>query len=151
MKRENNMITAEKYLHTEEKLVLIPANKMSDYLSGKRVLLAGANEVDEMLLRYMVVDGGGTLNIATSTEALIKALHKSRYDLIFMNARLGNDNAMTVLKNLRAEGILKSPVIGISSTNLAGRGLYSGFSHVLGRPLEKKNVIEALSEIFEAE
>jgi hypothetical protein len=64
---------------------------------------------------------------------------------------LGNDNAMTVLKKLRAEGILNAPVIGISSTNLAGRGIYHGFSHVLGRPLEKKNVIEALSEIFEAE
>lgn len=145
------MIAVEKYVLAEDNLVLIPAKKMSDYLKGKRVLLAGANEVDEMLLRYMVDNGGGTLNIATSTPALEKALHKSRYDLIFMNSRLGADNAMTILKRLRAEGILNAPVIGISSTELAGRGIYSGFSHVLGRPLEKKNIIKALSEIFEAE
>ena len=145
------MIAAKKYVIADDNLVLIPAKKMSDYLRGKRVLLAGANEVDEMLLRYMVVDGGGTLNIATTTEALEKALHKSRYDLIFMNSRLGSDNAMTILKKLRSEGILNSPVIGISSTELAGRGIYHGFSHVLGRPLEKKIIIEALSEIFESE
>lgn len=143
------MIAAEKYvLAGEDNLVVIPAKKMSDYLRGKRVLLAGANEVDEMLLRYMVVDGGGTLNVSTSAQDLHKALHKSRYDLIFMNARLGSENAMSVLKKLREEGILKAPVIGISSTNLAGRGIHSGFSHVLGRPLQKKNIIEALSEIF---
>tara|TARA_R110002050_G_scaffold294021_2_gene451308 strand:+ start:1758 stop:2195 length:438 start_codon:yes stop_codon:yes gene_type:complete len=145
------MIAAEKYVLAEDNLVLIPSKKMSDYLKGKRVLLAGANEVDEMLLRYMVIDGGGTLNIATTTDALQKALHKSRYDLVFMNSRLGSDNAMTVLKKLRSEGLLHAPVIGISSTELAGRGIYHGFSHVLGRPLEKKIIIEALSEIFEAE
>ena len=145
------MIAAEKHVLAEDNLVLIPAKKMSDYLKGKRVLLAGANEVDEMLLSYMVDNGGGTLNIATSTEALEKSLHKSRYDLIFMNSRLGSDNGMSVLKKLRTEGLINSPVIGISSTELAGRGIHSGFSHVLGRPLEKKNIIEALSEIFEAE
>ncbi len=145
------MIAAEKHVLAEDNLVLIPAKKMSDYLKDKRVLLAGANEVDEMLLSYMVDNGGGTLNIATNTEALEKALHKSRYDLIFMNSRLGSDNAMSVLKKLRAEGLIKAPVIGISSTELAGRGIFNGFSHVLGRPLEKKNIIEALSEIFGAE
>jgi DNA-binding response OmpR family regulator len=78
-----------------------------------------------------------------------KTLSKSRYDLILMNSRLANENAMGVLEQLRKESLIKSPVIAISSKDMVGRAIHSGFAYVLRRPLEKRKVLAALSTVFQ--
>lgn len=130
----------------EKELALKP---MNHFLEGKRVLLAGANEVDEMLMRYMINESGGVLNVTYNLEDMRKTLSKSRYDLILMNSRLANENAMGVLEQLRRESLIKSPVIAISSKDMVGRAIHSGFAYVLRRPLEKRKVLAALSTVFQ--
>lgn len=122
---------------------------MDHFLEGKRVLLAGANEVDQMLLSYMIVESGGTLNAVPTVAEMRKTLSKSRYDLVIMNARLGNENAMGILEQLKSDALLKAPVIAISSKDLVGRAIHSGFAYVLRRPLEKRKILAALSTIFQ--
>lgn len=122
---------------------------MNHFLEGKRVLLAGANEVDEMLLRYMIEQGGGVLNVAPNTEEMKRTLSKSRYDLILMNARLGSVNAVGILNQLKGEGLVKAPVVAISSNDMVGRAIHSGFAYVLRRPLEKGKILAALSAVFQ--
>lgn len=143
------MQAAKKRLIRQENLVVV-SNSMDDYLNGKRVLLVGANEVDEMLLRYMVVEHGGTLNVVTSEDAMRRTLSTSRYDLILMNSRLGNENSIGILKRLNADALVKAPVIAISSNDMKGRGKHNGFAHIMHRPLEKKNMLEALSNVVKA-
>lgn len=122
---------------------------MDHFLEGKRVLLAGANEVDQMLLSYMIVESGGTLNVAPTVAEMRKTLSKSRYDLILMNSRLGNENALGILEQLKREALLKAPVIAISNKDLVGRAIHSGFAYVLRRPLEKRKILAALSTVFQ--
>lgn len=130
----------------ERELALKP---MNHFLEGKRVLLAGANEVDEMLLRYMITESGGTLNVCYDLDEMRKTLAKSRYDLIMMNSRLANTNAMGILEQLKRESLIKAPVIAISSKDMVGRAIHSGFAYVLRRPLEKRKILAALSTIFQ--
>jgi CheY-like chemotaxis protein len=122
---------------------------MNHFLEGKRVLLAGANEVDEMLLRYMVIESGGVLNVASSTDEIRTTLTTSRYDLILMNSRLDNSNSMGVLQQLRKESLIKAPVVAISSNDMVGRAIHNGFAYVLRRPLEKRKIMAALTAIFQ--
>lgn len=140
-----------------EKNVIAPAEEhleivkktMNHFLEGKRILLAGANEVDEMLLRYMVETSGGTLNVAISTDEMRKTLGKSRYDLILMNYRMANENAVGILNQLKQDALIKAPVVAISSNDLVGRAIHNGFAYVLRRPLEKRKIMAALSTIFQ--
>ncbi|QNR24729.1 response regulator [Croceimicrobium hydrocarbonivorans] len=143
------MMATKNGVIAEEERIQLVNRSMSHFLEGKRVLLAGANEVDEMLLRYMVVESGGVLNVAKSIEEMRKTLSKSRYDLILMNSRLDNENAMGILQQLRKEGLVKSPVVAISSNDLVGRAIHNGFAYVLRRPLEKRKILAALSAIFQ--
>lgn len=142
------MQTAKKRVFRSENLTVVTKN-MKDYLENKRVLLVGANEVDEMLLRYMVVEHGGTLNVVTNAAALRQTLETSRYDLILMNARLGNENAIGILKHLREDHLIKAPVIAISSSDMVGRAVSQGFAYILHRPLEKKKMLQALNAVLQ--
>lgn len=144
------MITIEKnVLATGDQHLEIVDKTMDHFLEGKRVLLAGANEVDEMLLRYMVEQSGGTLNVALSPNDMRKTLSKSRYDLIMMNSRLGNENAVGILNQLKQESLVQAPAVAISSNDLVGRAIHNGFAYVLRRPLEKRKILAALSTIFQ--
>lgn len=142
------MIATPKDVIAKEEQKALAINSMDYFLDGKRVLLAGTNEVDEMLLAYMIRQSGGILNVASDMEEVKKTLSKSRYDLIIMNSRLGNENAMGLLQQLRRESLVNSPVIAISSNDLNGRALHNGFAYVLRRPLEKRKILAALSTIF---
>ncbi len=138
------MQTAKKRFIRNDNLIVVTKN-MNDYLEGKRVLLVGANEVDEMLLRYMVVEHGGILNVALNENEMRKTLETSRYDLILMNSRLGNENSIGILKHLKEDHLIKAPVIAIASNDMVGRGVNNGFAYILRRPLEKKSMLQALS------
>ncbi len=142
------MYTAKKRVISSDNLVVVSRN-MKEFLEGKRVLLAGANEVDEMLLRYMVVEHGGTLNVVTTEQSMRRTLASSRYDLILMNSRLGMENAIGILSRLREDSLIKAPVIAISSNDMMGRGIHSGFAYVLHRPLEKKKMLQALDQVLQ--
>lgn len=122
---------------------------MNQFLEGKRVLLAGANEVDEMLLRYMIEESGGVLNVAPGSDDMKLTLAKSRYDLILMNARLGSVNSVGILSQLKADGLIKAPVVAISSNDMMGRAIHNGFAYVLRRPLEKGKILAALGAVFQ--
>ncbi len=144
------MIASKKdVLDSVDEHLQIVNKTMNHFLEGKRVLLAGANEVDEMLLRYMVEQSGGVLNVAPSAEDMKRTLEKSRYDLILMNSRLGGENSVGILAQLRQEALINAPVVAISSNDLVGRALHNGFSYVLRRPLEKRTILAALSSIFQ--
>jgi CheY-like chemotaxis protein len=143
------MITTKKNVVEDKEIDSIRTKTMNHFLEGKRVLLAGANEVDEMLLRYMVIESGGVLNVASSTDEIRTTLTTSRYDLILMNSRLDNSNSMGVLQQLRKESLIKAPVVAISSNDMVGRAIHNGFAYVLRRPLEKRKIMAALTAIFQ--
>jgi CheY-like chemotaxis protein len=143
------MITTNKNVVEDKEIDSIRTKTMNHFLEGKRVLLAGANEVDEMLLRYMVIESGGVLNVASSTDEIRTTLTTSRYDLILMNSRLDNSNSMGVLQQLRKESLIKAPVVAISSNDMVGRAIHNGFAYVLRRPLEKRKIMAALTAIFQ--
>lgn len=126
----------------------IDSKRMRSFLEGKRVLLAGVNEVDTMLLNYMIHEGGAYLNSVQTKAELENILHKNRFDLIILNMRLENDNALPIAQKFKRELNLDTPLLGLSSTSLSGRGLHHGFSYIIRRPLEKKKVLAALERIF---
>ncbi|MCR9155272.1 MAG: hypothetical protein ACPGVV_09910 [Croceimicrobium sp.] len=143
IKGENNVLASN------ENHLDIVNKSMNHFLEGKRILLAGANEVDEMLLRYMIEQSGGILNVSVTTDEMRLTLSKSRYDLILMNSRLANENAVGILNQLKQESLINAPVVAISSNDLVGRAIHNGFAYVLRRPLEKRKILAALTSVFQ--
>lgn len=113
-------------------------------LENKEVLLIGVDEVDQMLLKYMVEEQGATLQVENKADAAIQRIKERKYDLLIINMRLEKINTLNLVQKMRAEREIRVPVIGLSSNHMNGRALQSGFDAVILRPIEKHKLLSAL-------
>jgi PleD family two-component response regulator len=122
--------------------------QLKNHLANKRVLLVGANEVDEMMLRYMIEEQQASLRIAHTPQDSFQLIQNESFDLILMNTRIQGQNGLSLVKRLREQHGVKTPIIAISSKDLNGRGIYNGFDAVLVRPLEKVHFLQSVHQIM---
>lgn len=118
-------------------------------LNGKDVLVIGLDEVDTMLLRYMVHEQGAQLQIENETEAALKRIRERKYDLLIINTRLEQLNTLDLVQKMRASKEIRVPVIGVSAIEMGGRALHSGFDHIIRRPIEKWKFLGALDTVLD--
>ena len=116
-------------------------------LENKEVLLVGVDEVDQMLLKYMIEEQGATLRVETKANQAIERIKERKYDLLIINMRLETINTLNLVQKMRAEREIRVPVIGLSSTHMNGRAMQSGFDAVILRPIEKHKLLTALQNL----
>lgn len=121
-----------------------------DLLANKKILLIGSNEVDEMLIRFMVESNEGRLEVENEASSAQNKIEHGQYDLVLMNTRLNKLNAMQLVQSLKSNAKRDIPIIGLTSKDLNGRGLFSGFDYIMKRPVEKKKFHRALDAVFPA-
>ncbi|MGB0177491.1 MAG: response regulator, partial [Owenweeksia sp.] len=80
-------------------------------------------------------------------EQALEKLQNQKYDLILLDTRLGNTNALRFTQLLREELQLDIPIIGMSSVNLQGRGIYNGLDEVLIRPVEYTQLVDTIGNL----
>lgn len=119
------------------------------YLTGKDVLVVGLDEVDTMLLRYMIHEQGAHMEIENETEAALERIRERKYDLLIINTRLERLNTLNMVQKMRAAKEIRVPVIGVSAQEMGGRALHSGFDHIVRRPIEKWKFMEALEDVMD--
>ena len=117
-------------------------------LHGKRVLLVEDDEVNQMLLKIMIEDQGAEFTLEPDEKKARKKIQSENYDLILLDTRLENSNALQLAKDLRSEDGISTPIIGMSSIDLSGRGVYNGLNEVLLRPIEYQNFVKALERLL---
>jgi Response regulator containing a CheY-like receiver domain and a GGDEF domain len=126
----------------------LKAGDIGRLLHDKDVLLIGVDEVDEMLLRYMIQEHGAQLVVENRTEEALDLISQRKYDLLIINTRLERLNTLELIYQKRQKKEIRVPVIGITSRNLMGRGLSSGFDYIIRRPIEKKKFHQALVSVM---
>ena len=100
-----------------------------------------------MLLTFMLKDQGALITLEPDKEKALEKLKTRQYDLVLLDTRLGNTNALGFTQLLREELQLNIPIIGMSSVNLQGRGIYNGLDEVLIRPVEYSHLVETLNNL----
>ncbi len=121
--------------------------KKRQLLEEKEVLLIGVDEVDQMLLKYMIEEQGAALHIENKTDDAIKRIKERKYDLLLINMRLERLNTLDLVSKMRQEREIRVPVIGITSNDMNGRALHHGFDAIIQRPIEKHKLMRALQQI----
>jgi CheY-like chemotaxis protein len=129
-------------------MTIAQINRSKKLIENKEVLLIGVDEVDQMLLRYMVEEQGAALKIENRTDEAIELIKDRRYDLLMINMRLERLNTLHLVSEMRANREIRVPVIGLSSNDMNGRALNSGFDAVITRPIEKRKLLKALSHLY---
>lgn len=128
-------------------LIEEPIN-VSYLLKDKDVLLIGVDEVDQMLLRYMVEEQGANLIVENEKDAALERIRDRKYDLLIINTRLERINTLDLISKMRAAKEIRVPIIGITSRDMVGRALYNGFDYIIKRPIEKHKLNRAINEVF---
>ena len=93
----------------------------------------------------MLKDQGALLTVEPDKDEALNKLRNEKFDLILLDTRLNNTNALRFTQQLRTELSLDTPIIGMSSVNLQGRGIYNGLDEVLMRPVEYGQLMDTIA------
>lgn len=122
-------------------------NLKQKLLTGKKVLLVEDDEVNQMMLKLMIEDQGGEFILEPNMEKAFEKMLDDQFDVIFLDTRIEGTNALQFTKELSAYKNLKAPIIGMSSVDLSGRGIYNGLSHVIRKPVDYRKLKYAISKL----
>lgn len=129
-------------------MLLKELSKVEYKLKDKDVLLIGVDEVDQMLLRYMVEELGANLIVENEKDAALELIRDRKYDLLIINTRLERLNTLDLISKMRKAKEIRVPIIGITNRDMGGRALYNGFDYIIKRPIEKHKLNRAINQIF---
>lgn len=115
-------------------------------MQSHQILVVGVNEVDEMLLRYILEEQGGHMHMATTGLDALDKVKATPVDLVIMNTNLSDQNALELVKKLRQTGNQTLPIVGITAQDAESRSLFQGFNYIIHRPIEKQKVLRALRQ-----
>lgn len=119
--------------------------KKQDQLVGRRVLLIEDDEVDSLMLKFMVESEGGLVSQEGSCDHAYEVIKKRDFDLLILDTRLQQTNTLQMIRDLRASAGFDLPVIGLASRHLSGRGINSGFDAMIIRPIDQSKFRQALA------
>lgn len=119
-----------------------------DLLKGKNVLLIEDDEVDQVLIGRMISDQGGNLILEANKDLALEHLRNQRPDLIVLDTTMEGVNALEYTKNLKDKLKVRAPIIGLTSVNFQGRGIYHGLDRVLRKPIDYSSFKEALQNLL---
>lgn len=122
-------------------------DKPSQLLQNSRVLLIEDDEVDSLMLKFMVENQGGVMVQEESCDYAYDIIKKQDFDLLILDTRLQHTNTLEIIRDLRSNADFKLPVIGLAARKLGGRALESGIDAMLFRPLDQARFLEALQHV----
>ncbi len=119
----------------------------SELLKDKNVLLIESDEVNRMLIGYMITDQGANLTVEARQEKVVDIIRQQKTDLIILDTSMDNVNALEFTQMLRQQMDVQVPIIGLSAHDLRGRGIYHGLDAVLSKPVEYQELKSLLQQL----
>ena len=124
-------------------------------VSGKRILIAEDDSVNQIVLKRMLEDMGYELDIVDNGEAACMLFDTRHYDLVLMDISMPVMDGVKALKVIRAseKADMKTPIIAITAHALKNerqKFLDAGFDDYLSKPVSQKLLKELLRTSFEA-
>lgn len=105
------------------------------------------DEVNQMLLKIMIEDQGAEFILEPDKEKAFEKMMSDEFDLIFLDTRIEDSNVLRFTRKLSLEKNISAPIIGMSSVDLRGRGIYNGLSQVLMKPIEYSKLKSAVQKL----
>jgi PAS domain S-box-containing protein len=109
-------------------------------LSGKKILVAEDNEVNQKVIRHVLQKAGGVVDIANNGLEAISYLEKTKdYDLIIMDLQMPEMDGYAATKHIRNVMNLSIPIIAMTATALKGeelKCLETGMNDYVSKPFD---------------
>ncbi|MES2536533.1 MAG: response regulator [Pseudomonadota bacterium] len=118
---------------------------------GKRVLVAGSNGADLILIRDLLERDRHTVTVSNVGQQAIDIMSSLTFDIIFMEPMVGDLDGASILQLYRFDKTNPAPTFFITadtSTESAGKLLESGATAVLQKPLTSMVLRHAISQVF---
>lgn len=116
----------------------------------KKVLLVEDNHMNKVLVREILTLSGYEIIEAMSGTEAIKALTRERPDIILMDLHLPEMDGITATRIIKSEERNRSiPVLALTASAMRGEEdqiLNKGFDGYVAKPIERKKLLEAISE-----
>jgi PAS domain S-box-containing protein len=112
----------------------------SQYLAGKKFLVAEDNEVNQQLVEHVLRRGGGQVQLANNGELAVQFLQQGEhYDLVIMDLQMPVMDGYTATQVIRNDLQLSIPIIAMTATALIGEQLRCfevGMNDYMTKPFE---------------
>lgn len=127
-----------------------------DYRFDLNILVAEDNEVNQMLILYLLDEIGITATMTSNGQEAIKSLHDNTFDLILMDINMPIMGGIGALHAIRSDPELPNskrsiPIIALTANALIGDKEYyiaQGMDGYLAKPILPGALIEVLLRFF---
>ena len=146
-------VLSKPFLHKEE--VVEEAPKID--FSGKHILLAEDNEMNQMIAEAILTESGFTLDIASDGAEAVEMMRNApsgTYDVILMDIQMPRMDGYEAAKRIRAlEDKEKAsvPIIAVTANAFEEdrkQALEAGMNSHLSKPYDIPKMLETLGEIL---
>jgi PAS domain S-box-containing protein len=124
----------------------------SQCLTGRRILVAEDNEVNQQLVDHVLRKGGGEVQLAgNGKEALDLLRSGERYDLIIMDLQMPVMDGYEATQYIRQELHLSTPIIAMTATALVGEQLHCfevGMNDYMTKPFEFGELYKKINSLL---
>ena len=132
------------------------ADAMPDF-TGKRVLLAEDNEMNQMIAEAILTEHGLAVEIACNGEEAVekmKAVHAGYYDIVLMDIQMPKMNGYEAAKQIRALDDKKKagiPIVAVTANAFEEdqqTALEAGMNGHLAKPYDIPAIMETLKDLL---
>ncbi|MHB1688644.1 MAG: response regulator [Ignavibacteriaceae bacterium] len=120
--------------------------------SIKKKILVIEDNIESQLIFKIYLRDLYDVEITGNAEKGFDLLEKNNYDLLVLDINLpGKFNGEDIIKNLKAKGIIKAPIIVITAYGLKGdkeKYIEMGANDFLTKPVEKTTLLEKVNKIL---
>lgn len=121
--------------------------RVSIKVTDARALVVDDNSINRKVTQGLLEPYGFTVDLAASAEEGIRAINRTRYDIIFMDHMMPDLDGVETLKLLKQQPGFTTPVVVLTANygeNLEKEYKAVGFAEYMIKPAEPKQVREIL-------
>ncbi|WP_165760459.1 ATP-binding protein [Niastella populi] len=132
----------------------LPGKPEHDHpLTGKQVLVAEDNEINQKLIEFVLRKAGGTVTIANNGEEAIQLLQQNNlYDLIIMDLQMPKMDGYATTYYIRNNLRLKIPIIAMTATAMKDEQwqcLHAGMNEYMTKPFEFAELYKRIAHLVD--
>lgn len=125
----------------------------NNLLTGKNVLVAEDNEINQKLIEFVLRKAGGAVTIASNGEEAVQHLLENKtYDLIIMDLQMPKMDGYATTYYIRHQLRLTTPIIAMTATAMKDEQwqcLHAGMNEYMTKPFEFAELYKRIIQLVD--